>query len=80
MSRLVELKDQSPLVIQKDEMDDDVVAVCRCGLSSDWPYCDGTHAKTQSEDDDEIYAYRRPDGQIEGEEVEVEPGRFDPRS
>ena len=33
------------------------VAVCRCGLSDGYPFCDGTHRRTEDEDDDALYKY-----------------------
>lgn len=87
MSRIVEMKDTGPLVLKKDEMEDDVVAVCRCGLSADWPYCDGSHANTRDEDGGDgeggggLVAYRRKDGELVRIEVEdLEPGEADPRA
>lgn len=80
MSRLVEMQDEGPLVIDPDDQDD-VVAVCRCGLSGDWPYCDGTHADTRDEDDQVLYVYDRGGGDVEREPVEVlDPSDADPRA
>lgn len=80
MSRVVELHDQSPLVLQKDEMEDDSVFICRCGLSANWPYCDGSHAETQDETEGDLFAYDRDTGELEAREVDVDPGTFDPRT
>lgn len=77
MSRIVELQDKSPLVIKKDEMEDDVVAVCRCGLSANWPYCDGSHQKAA--DEDGRVKYHREDGELVREDAsDVEDA--DPRA
>lgn len=80
MSRIVEMKDEGPLVIKKDEMEGDVVAACRCGLSGDWPYCDGSHAKAAGEPDDELVRYNREDGELVRLESDVAPGEADPRT
>lgn len=57
MTRIVVMRDQSPLVLKKDEMEDDTVAICRCGLSSDWPMCNGTHKVTRDEEPNTVYQY-----------------------
>ncbi|MDX1612057.1 MAG: CDGSH iron-sulfur domain-containing protein [Candidatus Thermoplasmatota archaeon] len=62
MSRIVELHDESPLIIKKDEMEGNVVAVCRCGLSEKWPLCDGSHGHTG--DERGRVKYRREDGEL----------------
>lgn len=61
MSRIVTMRDQGPLVLKKDEMESDTVAICRCGLSAGWPQCDGTHAVTQDEDPNTVFQYARSD-------------------
>lgn len=33
------------------------VAVCMCGLSDEYPFCDGSHRRTHSEDPDTTYKY-----------------------
>lgn len=55
MARIVVMKDTSPLVIKKDEMESGSVAVCRCGLSADWPMCDGSHNETSGEEEGSLY-------------------------
>ena len=37
-----------------------------CGLSSNQPFCDGSHKKTADEEDNKTYAYEK-----EGNEIEV---------
>lgn len=79
MSRIVQLHNQSPLVINKDEMEDDNVFVCRCGLSNDWPYCDGSHAEAADEPEGTVVKYHREDGQLVREDAE-ETANTDPRA
>ena len=59
MPRIVEVKDQSPLLIRPEDTVNGVVAVCRCGLSSNWPYCNGSHKATAGEEPDRLYHYDR---------------------
>lgn len=77
MARIVQLKDQTPLLIKPEDCHNGVVAVCRCGLSSNWPYCNGTHKATIGEEPDKLYHYDRtlPQGAVKRHEVD--PGLID---
>ena len=57
MPRIVEIKDQTPLLIRPEDTANGVVAVCRCGLSANWPFCNGTHKATIGEDPSKLYHY-----------------------
>jgi len=35
----------------------DTVAICMCGLSKKYPFCDGSHMKTQDEAEGVLYLY-----------------------
>ena len=59
MSRLVGLDGTEPRIL--DESDLDIkkgdIAVCQCGLSAEFPFCDGSHRATGDETDGVCYRY-----------------------
>ncbi|MFA9503594.1 CDGSH iron-sulfur domain-containing protein [Natrinema thermotolerans] len=68
MTRLVELEANGPRKLEPEDIDDEKgdVAVCQCGLSDDFPFCDGSHRRTRDEDEGTTYVYE------DGERREVE--------
>ena len=68
MSREVTLDARGPRFLDADDVDPEKgdVAVCQCGLSDEFPFCDGSHRATEAEDDDTRYKY------VDGERREVE--------
>ncbi|GKZ15829.1 CDGSH iron-sulfur domain-containing protein [Haladaptatus sp. T7] len=59
MAREVRHDARSPLKLDEDDIDEEKgdIAVCRCGLSAEYPFCDGTHRTTRDEEEGTVYRY-----------------------
>ncbi len=63
MARVVVHEDTGPLKLTEADLDAEKgnIAVCQCGLSDDYPFCDGTHRQTHDEADELLYQYDADD-------------------
>ncbi len=59
MAREVRHTATEPLRIDEDDIDEEKgdIAICLCGLSAEYPFCDGSHRVTHDESDDSVYRY-----------------------
>lgn len=66
MAREVTHEATGPRIVDEDDIDEEKgdVAICMCGLSPEYPFCDGTHEVTADEDPDTRYRYEREDGEL----------------
>jgi len=71
MARFVVHDTDGPRKLDESDLDEEKgdIAICQCGLSAEYPFCDGTH-RTVADEDDRLYVYERDGDELERRVVE----------
>jgi len=66
MAREVTHHADEPYKIDEDEFEEQGrdIAICRCGLSSNKPHCDGSHRACADEEDGVVYRYENDERRV----------------
>jgi CDGSH-type Zn-finger protein len=60
-----------PEIVGPDEIEEKGnIAICMCGLSANYPFCDGSHNATADEEDGTLYKYEGDDDENPRHEIE----------
>ncbi|MFB6165444.1 MAG: CDGSH iron-sulfur domain-containing protein [Haloarculaceae archaeon] len=62
MSREITHDAHGPRIVDEEEFEErGNIAICQCGLSADYPFCDGSHQNTTDEEEGVRYKYEGDD-------------------
>jgi CDGSH-type Zn-finger protein len=73
MARIITHEDTGPYELKKAAITGEAVYICRCGLSRNGPFCDGSHTKARAEAKDVLLHYVNVDGKMVAQPVRVAP-------
>ncbi|RBI58375.1 CDGSH iron-sulfur domain-containing protein [halophilic archaeon] len=59
MPRKVTTDEDEPYIVDEEEFEEQggTVVICQCGLSSNKPFCDGSHQNCVDESEEVVYEY-----------------------
>jgi CDGSH-type Zn-finger protein len=65
VSREITHDARGPRKIDESNIDEQKgdIAICMCGLSAEYPFCDGSHRATEDEEDGTRYKYEDDDAE-----------------
>lgn len=70
VSREITHEATGPKIVDEDDIGEKGdIAICLCGLSADYPFCDGSHRATADEEDGSRYKYEGDDDENPRHEI-----------
>ncbi|MFW6385108.1 MAG: CDGSH iron-sulfur domain-containing protein [Halodesulfurarchaeum sp.] len=71
MPREITHEARGPKIVTESDLHEEKgdIAICLCGLSADYPFCDGSHRTTREEDPETLYKYEDDDDEGQRHEI-----------